>query len=248
MLTGQLPFKSDYDQALVYAILNESPKPLRALRPDVPESVEQIVAKALAKIPQERYQSARELLSDLRLARGAEETGSTIAATEALQRKKRKRLLRGSAISVLAVAVILLGLFVVWPMVQERLLASSPMTIAVISFENQTGDKTQDHLRAVLQDAIITSLEQSKYIRVTTRQRMADILKQMGKSVEFVDNELGLEICRREGARLVAVGTFASAGETLPDHTETRGCEHTGDEADLLHERERGGEPSGKTD
>ncbi len=213
MLTGRLPFKSDHEQALVYAILNENPKPVRALRPEVPEAVEQIVTKALAKKPQERYQTARELLSDLRLTWGAESTGSTIAATETLQRKKRKRLVKGSVISMAAVAVILLGLLVVWPMVQERLLASSPMTIAVISFENQTGDKTQDHLRAVLQDAIITSLEQSKYIRVTTRQRMADILKQMGKSPEYVDNELGLEICRRESARLMAVGTFASAGE-----------------------------------
>jgi hypothetical protein len=39
-------------------------------------------------------------------------------------------------------------------------------------------------------------------------------LKQMGKKdVEYVDNELGLEICRREGAQLMAVGTFSRAGE-----------------------------------
>ncbi len=214
MLTGKRPFESDYEQALVYSILNEEPKPLRELRTEAPESLEQIVGKALAKNPQERYQSAQQLLSDLRVARGVDETGGTIAAAEAVQKKKRRRFIKQCIISLAAVALILLALFVIWPIVQDQLLASNPKTIAVISFENQTGDKSQDHIRNVLQDAIITSLEQSKYIRVTTRQRMRDILKQMGKKdVEYVDNELGLEICRREGAQLMAVGTFASAGE-----------------------------------
>jgi len=214
MLTGKRPFESDYEQALVYSILNEEPKPLRELRTEAPATLEQIVGKALAKNPQERYQSAQQLLSDLRVARGVEETGGTIAAAEAVQKKKRRRYIKQCIISLAAVAVILLALFVIWPIVQDQLLASNPKTIAVISFENQTGDKSQDHLRVVLQEAIITSLEQSKYIRVATRQRMADILKQMGKKdVEYVDNEIGLEICRREGAQLMAVGTFASAGE-----------------------------------
>jgi serine/threonine protein kinase len=214
MLTGHLPFTSDYEQALIYAILNENPKPIHQSRPEVPEAVEQIVAKALSKQLEDRYQTVKELLSDLKIARGKEAPGGTIAATEAVQRKKRRQLARRAIISGAAVAVILLALFVVWPMVQDQLLASNPRMIAVISFENQTGDKSQDHLRVVLQDAIITSLEQSKYIRVTTRQRMADILKQMGKKdVEYVDNEIGLEICRREGAQLMAVGTFSSAGE-----------------------------------
>jgi serine/threonine protein kinase len=214
MFAGHLPFNSDYEQALVYAILNETPKPLRQIRQEIPESVEQIVQKALAKDPQARYQKVEELLSDLKIARGTTEAGGTIAAAEAVQRKKHRRLIRQSIISAATLAVILLGLFVVWPMMHDQLLASNPRTIAVISFENQTGDKSQDNLRVVLQDAIITSLENSKYLRVTTRQRMADILKQMGKKdVEYVDNELGLEICRREGAQVMAVGAFSKAGE-----------------------------------
>jgi serine/threonine protein kinase/Tfp pilus assembly protein PilF len=214
MLTGKKPFDSDYEQALVYSILNEHPKPLRESRPEVPEVLDQIIGKAMAKGKEERYQSAQQLLADFRVARGVGETGGTIAAAEAARRTKQRRLIKRAIISIATLAVVLLGLFVVWPMVQDQLLASNPRTIAVISFENQTGDKSQDHLRVVLQEAIITSLEQSKYIRVTTRQRMVDILKQMGKKdVENVDNELGLEICRREGAQLMAVGTIASAGD-----------------------------------
>jgi tetratricopeptide (TPR) repeat protein len=214
MLTGQLPFAADVEQALAYSILNENPRPVRQIRLEVPEALDQIIQKALAKRPEGRYQSVPELLSDLRLARGKEGTGGIIAAAEAVRRKKRRRLIRSGLISTAALMVILIGLLVVWPSVQEQLVASNPRIITVISFENRTGDKSQDHLRNVLQDAIITSLEQSRYIRVTRLQRIADILKQDGKKdVEYVDNELGLEICRREGAQLMAVGTFASAGE-----------------------------------
>jgi serine/threonine protein kinase/tetratricopeptide (TPR) repeat protein len=65
MLTGRLPFQGDHIMALMKAI--EAPPPsLRDLRPEVPEELERIVYKALAKQPEFRYQSAAELRDDLR--------------------------------------------------------------------------------------------------------------------------------------------------------------------------------------
>jgi len=65
MLTGRLPFQGDHIAALMRAI--EAPPPsLRDLRPEVPEDLERIVYKALAKLPENRYQSAAELRDDLR--------------------------------------------------------------------------------------------------------------------------------------------------------------------------------------
>ena len=65
MITGQRPFGGDYEQAVIYAILNEEPKPLSELRPDVPANLEIVVGKALQKIPADRYASAAELAADL---------------------------------------------------------------------------------------------------------------------------------------------------------------------------------------
>ncbi len=65
MVTGQLPFKGEYEQAVIYSILNEQPEPPSALRSDLPPALEQVILKALAKNPQERYQQATELLSAL---------------------------------------------------------------------------------------------------------------------------------------------------------------------------------------
>jgi len=64
MLTGQLPFPGDYEQAVIYAILNEDPEPVAEVRPDVPEGLQQIVARTLVKEREERYQTT-EFLADL---------------------------------------------------------------------------------------------------------------------------------------------------------------------------------------
>ncbi|UCF79218.1 MAG: protein kinase [Candidatus Eiseniibacteriota bacterium] len=66
MTTGELPFKGEYEQAVVYSILNESPKPVSDVRPDVPMELERVIEVSLAKNPDERYRDAGEMLKDLR--------------------------------------------------------------------------------------------------------------------------------------------------------------------------------------
>jgi serine/threonine-protein kinase len=66
MVTGQLPFKGEYEQAVTYSILNEEPEPLTGLRNHVPMELERIVSKATAKEPAERYQHVDELPVDLK--------------------------------------------------------------------------------------------------------------------------------------------------------------------------------------
>jgi len=65
MISGQMPFKGDYEQAVIYSILHEEPEPLTALRSGVPIALDGILAKALAKDPKTRYQHVDELPADL---------------------------------------------------------------------------------------------------------------------------------------------------------------------------------------
>jgi len=65
ILTGSCPFKSHYDQALVYSILNDEPASLKSLRLDVPIELVQAVAKTLQKDPGERFQSMEAFVSGL---------------------------------------------------------------------------------------------------------------------------------------------------------------------------------------
>jgi len=209
MFTGRRPFESDQESALLYSIMNVDPPRANSFNSEIPESLGQILQRAMARQPEQRYSNARDLVADLEILKAPQARRGETFASRLVRKRRNRRISLVAGLTVLLVAVLLLLL----PVIQENALALNPKAIAVISFENLTGDKTQDHIRNVLQDAIITSLEQSKYLRVTTRQRMADILKQMGKKdVEYVDNEVGLDICRREGAELMAVGTFASVG------------------------------------
>ena len=66
MLTGEAPFKGNYEQAVIYSIMNEQVEPLTDLRTGVPMELERIMNKSLAKGPNERYQYVDEMLTDLK--------------------------------------------------------------------------------------------------------------------------------------------------------------------------------------
>jgi serine/threonine-protein kinase len=69
MTTGRLPFKAEYDQAVMYSILNEQPPPAPSLRPGMPAVLASIIDRALAKTPDKRYQHVSEMLDDLESVR-----------------------------------------------------------------------------------------------------------------------------------------------------------------------------------
>ena len=65
MITGQLPFKGDYDQAVIYGIANEQPEPITGLRTGAPLELERIINRCISKNPQDRYQHADDLLAEV---------------------------------------------------------------------------------------------------------------------------------------------------------------------------------------
>ncbi len=78
MLTGRRPFQGEREQAVIHAILNQPPQPLRALRPEASAELERIVERLLAKDPAGRYASAEEVFADLRVLRGEALTGTMV--------------------------------------------------------------------------------------------------------------------------------------------------------------------------
>ena len=93
-------------------------------------------------------------------------------------------------------------------------IATERHPVAVITFENQTGDPQYDNLKKVIPNLLITSLEQSKYLQVVTWERLRDLVKQAGKQgVEDIDADLGFEICRREKIEAIVIGSFTKLGD-----------------------------------
>jgi serine/threonine protein kinase len=64
MLTGDLPFKGEIDQAVIYSILNEAPEPLKVT---ISEQLKRVVQKSLEKNPEDRYQNMEEVISELQI-------------------------------------------------------------------------------------------------------------------------------------------------------------------------------------
>ena len=75
LLTGALPFNAETALAIMQRQILESPTPLRAHRQDLPDWCDAIVQRALAKAPEDRFQTAEAFREELRRATGALETG-----------------------------------------------------------------------------------------------------------------------------------------------------------------------------
>ena len=95
MISGQMPFKGDYEQAVIYSIQNEEPEPLTAVRTGVPMKLEEIVNKLLAKDPRNRYQNIMELPVDLKNVTVQKTIASQIVSSgirNTIQREKQLNL------------------------------------------------------------------------------------------------------------------------------------------------------------
>jgi serine/threonine protein kinase len=90
-LTGQLPFNRDDDAAVLWAHLVEMPPPVTAARPDLPPAIDDVVARAMSKAPEDRYDACSEMMRDLEQALAADTdlSGLHSASTRSAARHRR---------------------------------------------------------------------------------------------------------------------------------------------------------------
>jgi len=209
MITGELPFKGDYEQATIYAILNETQQPVTGLRSGVPIELERIINKCLQKNPDARYQRLDEMIVDLKQHRKDSERKEILSQSGMkpvqLQPKRMPLFYAGIALVVLLATM---G-YILWTP-GEKTHSSARIPIAVADFTNQTGEAELDGLSGML----ITALEQSRRLSVLSRARMFDILEQMGKAhVDRIDEATGREISRQAGINVLVTASIRKLGK-----------------------------------
>ncbi|MBP1678136.1 MAG: Serine/threonine protein kinase [Bacteroidetes bacterium] len=101
MLTGQPPFRGEYDSAVTYGIVNDDPAPIRDLRSDVPIEVADAVHRALEKDPEKRFGR----IADFAAALGPAPTATALSVRPDSRFRSRLAWIAGAAVVVLAVAV-----------------------------------------------------------------------------------------------------------------------------------------------
>ena len=113
MITGKAPFEGDYEQAVIYTILNEDPVPITKYSENCSSTLIRIVNKCLEKDRDDRYQTVRELLQDLELFEQDPDYGFNtrpIKIKHSLSKQskfKRKIAIAGLVITVIALSFLL---------------------------------------------------------------------------------------------------------------------------------------------
>lgn len=123
LLTGQLPFNDPHHLAVMYAIVNQDPRPPRELNPEIPPKLQEVMLKAMAKEPTQRYASSAEMgaaiLGVAQSLRGAESflkrfqilfagAGKSEAIEGRLLRIPLRRLLSAVLAAVILITVVVL--------------------------------------------------------------------------------------------------------------------------------------------
>ncbi len=214
MVTGQLPFRGEYEQAVMYLIVNQEPEPIQKYRPDISSELLHLLNRTLEKQPNDRYQSMNDTIIDLKRVKRESEKGlpksAGVVPAHREAGKKPKRRLRSFVLPVVILSILLL-IVTAYLMFFGR--AQAPLeriTLAVADFDNKTNEKELDGLS----DLLITALDQSRRLNVITRDRMFDIVKQMNKQdVSHFDNTIAKEICLHADVKVLVTASIRKLGK-----------------------------------
>ncbi|MCK4889851.1 MAG: protein kinase [Candidatus Aminicenantes bacterium] len=183
MLTGQLPFRGHYEQAVIYSILNEEPEPLSELIPDVPIQFEQIIKKMLARDPLQRYPDLSAFLEDLKKLKKGKELKEITTGHEYKVRLTKKYLALG--IFIIAGVIVLLLLFLPGKIDAIR-------SIAVLPLENLSNNTEQEYFVDGMTEALITELCKISGLRVISRTSVMQF-KGVQKSLPEIAKSLNVD-------------------------------------------------------
>jgi TolB-like protein len=204
MATGALPFQGKLSTTVIDDILHKEPPAPGRLRHDLSPQVEQAILKCLEKEPGNRYQSAKELLVDLRRLSRPEALPAGPRRASVLRRPSVVGVIVALVISTLAATA-----YLAW--MHRGPVAKPPagkVMLAVLPVDNLSGDSEQEYFGDGLTEEMIAQLGQLQPKRLGVIARTSAMhYKRTQKPIDEIGRELGVDYIlessfRREGRRV----------------------------------------------
>src|SRR5579883_967964 len=213
MAAGQIPFRAESTLQLMYSRVNEVPKDPRTVCPDIPEYLAAIILKCLARDPDQRYQSAREILADIETqhAPALAETAEGAQTISIRLRKPSRRSWLAAAGAVVLAILALLGI----PATRQRILHPGAAKTAA--------RPAIRHYLAVLPLRIIGEAEKNQYVADGVVDSISAKLSGLNDvyvaSSNAVNSAVGKgdppRIARALGVNLLVQGTVQSSADQI---------------------------------
>src|SRR5215216_867089 len=193
MLTGQLPFKGKTLSHTVVSIVEQQVQPL-VRGPKVPVELERILMKALNKHPEERYQTIKDMLVDLRMLQRDLDSGVRANTTQEIAKAHTSSFIRIAKphwlIATVALAMLLVTIAAIAYFTTSN--KKSINSLAILPFVNATSDPNTEHLSEGITESLINNLSQVPSLRVMAR---STVFSFNGQNVDSrkVGSDLGVD-------------------------------------------------------
>ncbi len=223
LLGRRAALSEESDMADLLRRIEHAPPPVRSRDPNIPEAVDQLIARCLRPVPAERYQTAAEILADLdqldadgHASLHARRPTATLPqpVIEPRETQGAQSGLRGRRALIIAAslvaAAILVAIVARWQPWRQPPPLSERDTILLADFVNTTGEAVFD---GALKQALAVQLEQSPFLNIFPESRVRETLRFMGRSPdERVTPTIAREICERQGIKAMLSGSIAPVG------------------------------------
>ena len=242
LVAGRTPFEGETSTDVIVGITQKEPPPLARYAPNVPAELEWIVMKALRKDREERYQTIKELLTDLRRLKQRLEfetelerssvpgmystvkSGDVVAPTTPERAIPTKTVSHVSSAEYIATEI------------KRHKVAAAIVAILLLAgtaagfyfYYNRTKPLTDKDtvlladfvnttgepvFDGTLKQALAVHLGQTPFLNLFPEERVRETLRFMGRSPdERITRDVGREICERQGIRALLTGSIASLG------------------------------------
>jgi len=212
MLSGELPFKGEYESAVMYSILNEEPRTVSEFRKELPKDLVAVINKCLQKEPKSRFNNLSEVLDILnKVNRQSMKKENDL--TPAKSRSVLTWLAPVAGIVILTLILWMSGIF----RVKEK--KKEIDSIAVLPLANLSGNLDKEYFSDGMTEALITELSKIRALNVISRTSVMRY-KNAEKSLPQIGKELNVDAVVEGSAMLVGnrVRISTQLIETATDH------------------------------